>query len=288
MGQRSDGRPLDLRPVTDPDDPALADYVNLRGPEFRRVWERRRGIFVAEGEKVVARLLGKPAWPVRSVLLAAERAERLLPRLPPPAVPVLLASQAVIDRVTGFNLHRGVLAAADRPAASDWRAVAAESGGRLLVVEDVNDQENLGSLFRTAAAFGCGGLLLSPGACDPWYRRTVRVSMGAVFDLPHAVAMPWPAALARLAGSGWEVVALSPAPGGVALDRAARQLRAAAKVALVVGAEGPGLTGGALEAATSQVRIAMSAGVDSLNVAVAAAVALHAIGPSPGPSTPPA
>jgi tRNA G18 (ribose-2'-O)-methylase SpoU len=270
--------------VDDPDDPALADYVNLRGPEFRRVWERRRGVFVAEGDKVVARVLATPSLTVRSVLVAADRAERILGRLPAAAVagavPVLVASQAVIDRVTGFNLHRGVLAAVDRPPGRHWRDVAAAGGGRLLVIEGVNDQENLGSLFRSAAALGCGGLLLSPGTCDPWYRRTVRVSMGAVFDLPFAVASPWPGALQRLREAGWEVVALTPGAQAVDLGSVGHRLAAAADVAVLVGSEGAGLTPAAVDAASVTARIPMWRGVDSLNVAVAAGVALHLVGPA--------
>jgi len=269
--------------LEDPGDDRLADYVNLRGPAWRRVWERRRGIFVAEGEKVVARLLATPGWRVRSVLVADDRWDRYraLAAAAPDDVPIWRASQAVIDRLTGFNLHRGLLAAADRPAPVPWRQRLPPTG-RLLVVEDVNDQENLGSLFRSAAALGVDALLTSPGTCDPLYRRTVRVSMGATFRLPFAELAPWPAGLTELVALGWSLAALTPGPAAEPLEGAAAEaLRGRERVAVLVGAEGPGLSEGALGAATERVRVPMAAGVDSLNVAVAAAIALHALRPRP-------
>jgi len=277
-GERPPDQQPDLQPLDDPHDPRLADYVNLRGPEFRRVWERQAGVFVAEGQKVVGRLLSTPGWHVRSVLVAADRLPRVLGALPVTRSPVLVAAQPVIDRITGFNLHRGVLAAVDRPPQRDWREVVPPVGGRLLVVEDVNDQENLGSLFRSAAALGAAAVLLSPGTCDPLHRRTVRVSMGAVFRLPCATVRPWPSALTGLAAAGWEVVALTP-DAGAALGSRAPALRAHPRVALLVGSEGPGLTEAAVGVATRRARIPMSPGVDSLNVAVAASVGLYELRP---------
>jgi tRNA G18 (ribose-2'-O)-methylase SpoU len=271
------GHPPQLEDLDDPDDPRLADYVNLRGPEFRRVWERQRGLFVAEGEKVVARLLQSPGWSVRSVLIAADRTSRILARLPIVHAPVLVASQAVIDRVTGFNLHRGVLAAADRPVPQPWPCLLPPGGGRLVIAENLNDQENLGALVRTTAALGAQGLLLSPGTCDPLYRRTVRVSMGAVFGLPFATVAPWPKGLVELVGLGWEVVALTPSSDAEDLDEVGGSLRGHPRVAVLTGAEGPGLSAAALAAASRRARIPMQPGIDSLNVVVAAAIALHAL-----------
>jgi tRNA G18 (ribose-2'-O)-methylase SpoU len=232
---------------------------------------------------VVARLLATPGWRVRSLLVADDRWERFAPLVAaaPPDVAVWRASQPVIDRLTGFNLHRGLLAAADRPLPRPWSELVPAAGGRLLLVEDVNDQENLGALFRSAAALGVDALLTSPGTCDPLYRRTVRVSMGATFRVPFATLAPWPDGLADLVAAGWTIVALTPSPDALDLDSPAGvALRHRGRLAVLVGAEGPGLSEGALAAATAKVRVAMAPGVDSLNVVVAAAIALHALRPS--------
>jgi tRNA G18 (ribose-2'-O)-methylase SpoU len=187
--------------------------------------------------------------------------------------PVYLAPQPVVEAVAGYKFHRGALAAADRAPLPELGQIAA-TATLLVLVEGVNDHENLGALFRNAAAFGAGGVLLDPTSADPLYRRSVRVSMGHVLKVPYTRVTDWPAGIAELRSLGFEVLALTPAPeaediGDVELGR---------RQALMVGAEGPGLTPGALEAADRRVRIALAPGVDSLNVATAAAIALHHLG----------
>jgi tRNA G18 (ribose-2'-O)-methylase SpoU len=183
-----------------------------------------------------------------------------------------------MNAVAGFDIHRGVLASADRqplPAPAGLLSRAR----RVAVLEDVNDHENLGVIFRNAAALGVEAVLLSPECCDPLYRRSVRVSMGHVLDLPFAVLAPWPAALSSLGDAGFELVALTPDPA--AGDIRHLGLGTARKVALMLGAEGPGLSAAALQHAATRARITMSPGVDSLNVGSAAAIAFHAAMPDP-------
>ena len=184
--------------------------------------------------------------------------------------PVYAASQEVLRRTTGFNVHRGVLASFHRrPLPEAARVLAAAR--RVLVCEDVNNHTNLGAVFRGAAALGMDGVLLSPSCADPLYRRSVRVSMGEVFAVPYATLRPWPAALAQVRDAGFSVLALTPAPGAVAIQRLDAAHRA--RPALLLGAEGAGLSAAALSAADQRVAIPMRRGVDSLNVAAAAAVA---------------
>ncbi len=255
--------------VDDPSDPRVTDYRALRDPEARRRAER--AILVAEGALAVGQLLRSP-YPVRSFLLTERGLRSLAPLLPPDGdAPVYIATQAVMDAVAGFNYHRGALASADRLPLPDPSALAA-AGNRLLVVEGVNDHENLGALFRNGAAFGVDAVLLDPTTADPLYRRSIRVSSGHVLRIPFARMADWPRpALDRLRDEGLEVVALTPSPAADDL----RTLEPAGRWALLVGAEGDGLTGAAMAAADRRVRIAMSPDVDSLNVATAAAIALH-------------
>jgi tRNA G18 (ribose-2'-O)-methylase SpoU len=211
------------------------------------------------------------------VLLTPQRYGPLAPDLAGIAAPVYLASQEVMNAVAGFDIHRGVLASADRRPLPEPAGLLS-AARRVAVLEDVNDHENLGVIFRNAAALGVEAVLLSPECCDPLYRRSVRVSMGHVLDVPFAVLAPWPEALSSLGDAGFELVALTPDPG--APDIRDLRLATAGKVALMLGAEGPGLSAGALNLATSRARIPMSRDVDSLNVGSAAAVAFHAAMPA--------
>lgn len=259
--------------VEDPADERVADFVLLTDPDLRRRRERSGGIeggfFIAEGELVIRQLLRSP-YRVRSLLLTPARLSSLEAELAPLPVPVFVAGQDVVNAISGFHLHRGALAAAERGAPRDPVAVA-EAAGLLVVGEGLNDHENLGALFRNAAAFGAGGVLLDPTSADPLYRRSVRVSMGHVLRVPFARLAGWPGSLSDLRSSGFELLALTPAGDAVDICSLPRRPRQA----LLVGAEGPGLSPAALAAADCRVRIAMAPGVDSLNVATAAAVALH-------------
>ncbi|MBK9179887.1 MAG: RNA methyltransferase [Acidimicrobiales bacterium] len=266
-----------LIPVDDPGDPRLADYRHLRDAELRRSVEggEGRGIFVAEGVAVLRRLLASP-YPVRSLLVLPARAAALGDVLEGVAAPVYVASRQILGAVAGFDLHRGALAAADRLPLPDPAAVVARAG-RLLLLEGIGDHENLGALFRSAAALGADGVLLDPRSCDPLYRRSVRVSMGAVLHVPWTRLAPWPGRLAWLRAAGFTVLALTPAPDAEPIDRL--DPPPSGPLAILLGAEGPGLSLAALAAADRRVRIPMSGRADSLNVAAAGAVALWALRP---------
>jgi len=252
--------------VDDVADPRVDDFRDLTAADRRPDRPGGRGLVIAEGVVVVRRLLDSP-YPVRSLLGVPRRlAELDLSAVDAPAYAVDADTMA---RIVGFHLNRGVLAVADR---APTPSVADLSHGRLLaVLEGVNDHENLGALFRNAAALGVDAVLLGPRCADPLYRRSVRVSMGHVLRVPFApLPEPWPGVLATLDRT---VVALTPAPDAVPLAVAGLAGR---RVALLLGAEGPGLSEEALRAAHLRVRIPMATGVDSLNVATAAAVAFHA------------
>ena len=186
---------------------------------------------------------------------------------------VFQVPQAVMNDVAGFNIHRGCLALAGRPAPRAWEDVATHAS-RLMVLEGVGDADNVGSAFRCAAAFGVGGILLGPACADPLYRKSIRTSMAATLTVPFAVAQPWPDVLAALQFRGWHVIGLTPATDQEPLWEAAAGARHR-RTALVFGHEGDGLTAGARAACTVLARIPMAPGVDSLNVAVSAGVALY-------------
>ena len=266
--------------VDDPDDPRLADYVGLTDRDLRRRVEIEggRGLFIAEGVLVIGELLRSP-YPIRSLLLTPARYAQLAPTLGSVGAPVYVAEHRVMKSVTGFDIHRGAVGAADRLALPTLVELVA-GRRRIAVMEGINDHENLGVLFRNAAAFGLEAVVLDPTCADPLYRRSVRVSMGHVLRVPFGRAERWPSALSELAGSGFDIVALTPGAGSRPVEDLDRY-RTAGRVAILVGSEGPGLSPGALSAATFTCRIGMAPGVDSLNVAAAAAVAFHrAAGPS--------
>lgn len=263
-----------LIPVADAADPRLDDYRDLTTADRRPDRPGGRGLVIAEGVVVVRRLLASP-YPVRSLLGVPRRLDELADDLAAHDVPAYAADADTMATAVGFHLNRGVLAVADRAAPVD-AVVLARAARSLAVLEGVNDHENLGSLFRNAAALGVDGVLLGPRCADPLYRRSVRVSMGHVLRVPFAeLTGSWPGSLDLLRDAGLWIAALTPAPDAVALAGAGL---GGQRVAVLLGAEGPGLTDEALDAADLRVRIPMASGVDSLNVATAGAVAFHAIG----------
>jgi tRNA G18 (ribose-2'-O)-methylase SpoU len=264
--------------LDDPADPRADDYRDLTAADRRPDRPGGRGLVIAEGVVVVRRMLDSP-FPVRSVLGVPRRLDELADDLAGLDVPAYATDAATMAAVVGFHLNRGVLAVADRAVSPDAPALLRDA--RLVaVLEGVNDHENLGALFRNAAALGVDAVLLGPRCSDPLYRRSVRVSMGHVLRVPFAeLPGPWPESLDVLRAAGMRVAALTPAADAVPLT--ASGLRGE-RVAVLLGAEGPGLSADALAAADVRVRIPMANGVDSLNVATAAAVAFHAMGTAVG------
>lgn len=256
-------------PVSDPDDPRLADFRDLTDADVR---PDRRGVVIAEGVNVVERLLGSP-YPVRSVVGVAAKLTALEPQLRALDVPVYEVDKWTLSGVAGFRVTRGILASADRIPEPDPQTLVA-SARRVAVLQGLNDFENLGALFRNAAAFGVDAVLLDPTCADPLYRRSVRVSMGHALRVPFAT-LPgaWPEAMAPLSTAGLTLLALTPRSSAVVL----RELPVPSRWAVLLGAEGPGLPDATIAAADHAVRIPMAAGVDSLNVATAAAVAFAAL-----------
>jgi tRNA G18 (ribose-2'-O)-methylase SpoU len=263
--------------ITDPADPRLADYVGLTDVVRRVKHEPEAGFFIAEGQLVMRRAV-EAGCPPRSLLLAPNRVADVLPELKHLDCPTYIASAEVMHAVTGFHVHRGALAAFDRP-----RIPTAEellgTAKRVLVLENVNSPTNLGAVFRSAAGLGMDAVLLSPTCCDPLYRRAVRVSMGEVFALPYAYLEEFPSGVEQVRAAGLRVLALTPAADAIGLEQVA--VGAQERVALLLGAEGPGLTAAAMAASDLRVRIPMAGDVDSLNIAAAAAVGCWVVGRRP-------
>lgn len=269
---RGSGMPIVT--VVDLDDARLSDYRHLRAPNVRARVERNAGIFTVEGWLSLEALAESP-YPVRSALVATKhvaRAESLVG----PAVPIYAIEESALERVTGVHFHRGVVGVAERPTAQTPDAVLA-GARRVLALEGVNDYENLGALFRNAVAFGVDAVLLDPTTADPLYRRTTRVSLGHVLRVPFARvgSESWPTILSELRREGMAVLALTPAPDAAQLGPVVEHLPD--RVCMLVGAEGPGLTDDAMALADHRVRIPMTPGTDSVNVATAAAIALAAL-----------
>jgi len=261
--------------ISDPEDPRVADFRDLKAGDRPAGTTRGTGPVIVEGVPAVERLLASP-YRVRAVFGVPGRVAALdLPE----GVPAYEADKWVLSEVIGFRLTRGVVASADRRPAADLDDLLAgpdrAAPRRLAVLEALNDAENLGSIARSAVALGVDGLLLDPRCADPLYRRSVRVSMGHVLTLPFAVLPAWPAGLDRLHDAGYTTVALTPASDAV--DLGGLDPVAHPRTAVLLGAEGPGLTPEAQRAASVRARIPMRAGVDSLGVAAAAAIAFSTL-----------
>jgi tRNA G18 (ribose-2'-O)-methylase SpoU len=269
--------------ITSADDPRVADYLDMRDPESRRRIEGDE-FFIAEGINVIERLLVS-RFALRSVLVTPNRYARMEPSLRNVTCPVYVADRVVLAKVAGFDLHRGAVAAADRGAPltlstlldsrGDEGPDSARDGGRdrgrtLAVLEGLNDPENLGAIARSARALGVDGLILDPTCADPFYRRTVRVSMGEILFIPTVRSTDWGRDLDLIAANGFRLLALTPSTSALSIHEVRRI--PGDRVALLLGAEGPGLTERTLNR-SEHVRIPLHADVDSLNVGHAAAIA---------------
>ena len=256
--------------IDHPDDPRIAGFRDIR----ERDLAGRQGLFVAEGEVVLNVLMSDRSLcrPV-AFLLDSKRVEGLAGVLARAAdhTPVYVASQTVLDSIAGFHLHRGILALGEKPAVESLETCLQVTGPDAVVVAacGIGNHDNMGGIFRNAAAFGAGAVLLDAHCCDPFYRKAIRVSVGAVLRTPMATGLDAMAMVVGLKAAGFEVLALTPG-ASEPLDRVLR----GGRVAIVLGPEGPGLSSAVIERCRS-VGIPMSGGFDSLNVAVASGIALH-------------
>ena len=262
--------------IDNPGDVRLADYVRLRETSLRRHLEAEHGLFIAEGEKVIRRAV-EAGYRPRSFLLA----ERWLAGLTDvlqrwPDVPVYVVSEELAEEVTGFHVHRGALASLHREVRHtvDEILAAGASRSRIAVLEDLVDHTNVGAVFRSAAALGVDAIFVTPRCADPLYRRSIKVSMGTVFQVPWTRIDPWPDGIQLLKDAGYLVAGMTLGDGAITLDELAAQRPP--KLALVFGTEGHGLTPKADRMLDVRVTIPMMNGVDSLNVASSSAVAFYA------------
>jgi len=296
----------DLITVEDPDDPRLSDYTGLTDVELRRRREPAEGLFIAEGEKVIRRAK-EAGYEMRSMLLSAKWIDVMRDVIDEIPAPVYAVSPELAEQVTGYHVHRGALASMQRkplPTADELlhsarRAALTEASDghtgigaeppvgrhkgaeqrRIAIFEDIVDHANLGAAFRNAAALGVDAVFLTPRCADPLYRRAVKVSMGAVLAVPYARFESWPRDADTVRQHGFVLAALCLSSRSITLDELSG--RRYDNLALMLGTEGEGLSAGALRAADEHVRIPMDAGVDSLNVAAASAVAFYATRPRP-------
>ncbi len=263
---------IDVVDITDPADTRVDDFRDLNSVDRRPDLPTGKGLVIAEGVLVVQRMVASRFAP-HAFLGTDRRLAELGPDLAEVTAPFYRASAEVMAEVVGFHLNRGVLAAARRPPEQTVSEIVA--GARTVaVLEGVNDHENLGSIFRNGAGLGVDAVIFGAGCADPLYRRAVRVSMGHALLLPYARAARWPDDLQMLRDNGFRILAMTPDPAARVLAEVLGDLTGD-KVAILVGAEGPGLTAAALRASDARVRIPMSRGTDSLNVATAAALAFY-------------
>ncbi|MEO8850548.1 MAG: RNA methyltransferase [Allobranchiibius sp.] len=261
--------------IEDPSDERVRDYFSLTDVALRLLVEVERGLYLAESEKVIRRAIDAGHSP-RSYLMGSrwlKDLSDLVEQAGLDGVPVYTADAEVIEAMTGFHLHRGALAAMHRPALPTHTDIL-RGARRAVVIEDAVDHTNVGAIFRSAAALGIEAVLVTPRCADPLYRRSVRVSMGTVFQVPWTRIESWPAALDELREQGWYVASLALGEGSIELDQLAADLPE--RLLLVLGTEGDGLSARTLAHSDAIVRIPMAGGVDSLNVAAASAVAMWA------------
>ncbi|HVX53687.1 RNA methyltransferase [Nocardioides sp.] len=260
----------ELIEITDPADPRLADYRDLRDVELRKSLEAERGLFLAEGAKVVRRAAAA-GHRARSFLMAPRWLAGLADVLDASDAPCYVISEALAEQVTGFHVHRGALASLERRPLPTVAEVL-DGARSVLVCEDIVDHTNVGAIFRCGAALGFDAVLLAPRCADPLYRRSVKVAMGTVFAVPWTRLPDWYDALPALERAGFTTVALTLAEDAVEIEQAVAGVD---RVALVLGSEGHGLSERWQQTASRRAVIPMHAGVDSLNVAAATAVACY-------------
>lgn len=254
-------------------DPRLDAYRNVPDPDLLRT----HGLFVAEGRLVVRRLLLESPFETLSVMVTRVAYQALVDVLDSRSqLPVYVVSQDVMNHVTGYNIHRGCLAIGRRPPAARWCDLI-DSARRIVVLERVANADNVGGVFRNAAAFNADAVLLDPAATDPLYRKAIRTSLGAALVVPFARVEPWPEALIVLKEMAFATVALTPTPSAPLLRDALASF-AGGRTALVLGHEGEGLSEAALLMCSHRARIPIASRVDSINVATAAAIALYELG----------
>lgn len=259
--------------IVDLDHEGLADYARLTDVVLRRLSEPAGGLYIAESPKVIERALRAGHRP-RSFLVLEKWLDDLRPLAEQFDVPVFVGDDALLQKLTGFSLHRGALAAMHRPPLLPVEELLA-GAHRVIVLEDLADHTNVGAIFRAAAGLGADAVLISPRCADPFYRRSVRVSMGTVLQVPWTRLPEWSEAEGILKSHGFHIAALALADDAVTLDEFAAN--PPEKLALVMGSEGDGLSRAAIDAADTVVTIPMYGGVDSLNVAAASAVAIWAL-----------
>jgi tRNA G18 (ribose-2'-O)-methylase SpoU len=271
------GQVASLVAVSDAGDPRLADYTGLTDVHLRRSLETRHGLFMAEGEKAIRRAIGA-GYRLRSLLVSRDRLASvadLAAFCQDRQAPVYVVSPQVAEGITGYRVHRGALASMERrplPALADILRQAR----RIVVLEDIVDHENVGAIFRCAAGLGFDAVVLAPRCADPLYRRSVKVSIGAVFAVPYARMQNWRGGLGELRAAGFRQLALTPAADAAPIV----EIAPGGKLALMLGTEGDGLSSRWLDAADVRVRIPMHGETDSLNVASAAAIACYLLGPA--------
>jgi len=255
--------------LVDASDPRLVDYVSLTDVHLRRSLEAAQGLFIAEGEKVIRRAVAA-GYPVRSFLVAADKLATIEDVAAASDAPLYVLPAEAAEQLTGFRVHRGALASMLRlPLRAVGEVTAAAR--RIVVLEDIVDHANVGAVFRCVAALGFDAVVLAPRCADPLYRRAVKVSMGAVLAVPYARLADWHGGLAELRAAGYRLLALTPDSAAIPIG----DIEPAGRLAVLIGGEGHGLSARWLAAADQAVRIPMRRGVDSLNVASAAAIACY-------------
>lgn len=261
--------------ITSTEDPRLDDYLRMTDVRLRSRIEPERGLFMAESFEVISRALDAGMRP-RSFLMSEKWLDRFAPLFERfPELPVFVGEEALLETLTGFHLHRGALAAMQRPELPSLRELLGErERSRVAILEDIVDHTNVGAIFRSAAALGVDAVLVTPRCADPLYRRAIRVSMGTVFQVPWTRIDPWPDGIATLQEQGFTVAGMTLGEGAITLDALVAEDHP--RLALVFGTEGHGMTPGADARLDRRVTIPMMHGVDSLNVAASSAVAFYA------------